>query len=107
MQNLDFDNMNINELAVALKLDQEEEELLASIENNDWVSVSNLDQEIQRFQAIAIQKVARQKIEFQISGQDADHIYGLANQLGKSVSGFAQEIIHKYLQGELIFSMIS
>ena len=36
MQNLDFDNMNINELAVALKLDQEEEELLASIENNDW-----------------------------------------------------------------------
>jgi len=73
MQNLDFDNMNINELAVALKLDQEEQELLASIENDDWVSVAN-----------------------------ADRIYGLANQLGKSVSGFAQEIIHKYLQGELI-----
>jgi hypothetical protein len=46
--------------------------------------------------------VARQKIEFQISGQDADRIYGLANQVGKSVSGFAQEIIHKYLQGELV-----
>jgi len=102
MQNLDFDNMNINELAVALKLDQEEQELLASIENDDWVSVANVDQEIQRFQAIAIQQVARQKIEFQISGQDADRIYGLANQLGKSVSGFAQEIIHKYLQGELV-----
>jgi len=95
MQNLDFDNMNINELAVALKLDQEEQELLVSIENDDWVSVANVDQEIQRFQAIAIQQVARQKIEFQISGQDADRIHGLANQLGKSVSGFAQEIIHK------------
>ncbi len=75
---------------------------MTSIENDDWVSVANVDQEIQRFQAIAIEQVARQKIEFQISGQDADRIYGLANQLGKSVSSFAQEIIHKYLHGELI-----
>ena len=43
MQNLDFDNMNINELTAALKLDKEEKKLLASIENDDWVSVANAD----------------------------------------------------------------
>ena len=37
-----------------------------------------------------------------MSTQDADKIYSLANQLGISVSNFVQDIVHRYLQGELV-----
>lgn len=50
---------------------------------------------------MARNQIARQRIEVQMSMQDTDKIYDLANQHGQSVSSFAQDIIHKYLGGEL------
>ena len=94
-ENLTIDVINLN-------LDQEEQNLLESIENDDWVSIPNVKSEIQRFQEIAKQQIEMQKLELQISKQDSDRIYNLANQLGLSVTNFAQDIIHKYLQGELV-----
>jgi predicted DNA binding CopG/RHH family protein len=94
-ENLIADVINLN-------LDQEEQNLLESIENDDWMSIFNVKSEIQRFQEIAKQQVEMQKLELQISKQDSDRIYNLANRLGLSVTNFAQDIIHKYLQGELV-----
>ncbi|NUN64297.1 hypothetical protein HCU40_05940 [Pseudanabaena biceps] len=94
-ENLTADVINLN-------LDQEEQNLLESIENDDWVSIPNVKSEMQRFQEIAKQQVEMQKLELQISKQDSDRIYNLANRLGLSVTNFAQDIIHKYLQGELV-----
>jgi predicted DNA binding CopG/RHH family protein len=94
-ENLIADIINLN-------LDQEEQNLLESIENDDWMSIPNVKSEIQRFQEIAKQQVEMQKLELQISKQDSDRIYNLANRLGLSVTNFAQDIIHKYLQGELV-----
>ena len=102
MNSLNFDNMNIDELTISLQLDQEERDLLESIENDEWVSILDEKEEIKRLQEMAISQMARQKIEVQMSIQDTDKIYGLANQLGKSVSSFAQDILHKYLKGELV-----
>jgi predicted DNA binding CopG/RHH family protein len=83
-------------------LDLEEQELLESIENEEWMSISNRQEELSRFQNIAKQQILKQKIELEVSIQDSDKIYILANQLGISVSSFVQDIIHKYLQGELV-----
>ncbi len=94
-ENLTADVINLN-------LDQEEQNLLESIENDDWVSIPKVKSEIQKFQEIAKQQVEMQKLELQISKQDSDRIYNLANRLGLSVTNFAQDIIHKYLQGELV-----
>lgn len=94
-ENLTADVINLN-------LDQEEQNLLESIENDDWVSIPNVKSDIQRFQEIAKQQIEMQKLELQISKQDSDKIYNLANRLGLSVTNFAQDIIHKYLQGELV-----
>ncbi len=94
-ENLIADIINLN-------LEQEEQNLLESIENDDWMSIPNVKSEIQRFQEIAKQQVEMQKLELQISKQDSDRIYNLANRLGLSVTNFAQDIIHKYLQGELV-----
>lgn len=102
MQNLNFDNMNTEKINAVLNLDQYEQELLESIENEDWVSISDSKSEIKRFQDIAQRQISIQRIELQMSIQDSDKIYSLANQHGLSMSSFAQNIIHKYLNGELI-----
>ena len=102
MQNLDFDSMTTEKINSVMNLDKDEQELLDSIENDDWVSIPDSKLEIQRFQDIAKHQISIQKIEFQMSLQDSDKIYMLANQLGLSVSNFAENIIHKYLKGELV-----
>lgn len=53
MNNLDFDRMTIDELTGTLELDQEERELLASIENDEWVSIPNEKEEMKRLQEMA------------------------------------------------------
>jgi predicted DNA binding CopG/RHH family protein len=102
MQNLDFDSMTTEKINSVMNLDKDEQELLDSIENDDWVSVPDSKLEIKRFQDIAKRQISMQKIELQVSIQDSDKIYNLANQLGLSVSNFAESIIHKYLKGELV-----
>lgn len=102
MQNLDFDSMTTEKINSVMNLDKDEQELLDSIENDDWVSIPDSKLEIKRFQDIAKRQVSIQKIELQMSLQDSDKIYNLANQLGLSMSNFAEDIIHKYLKGELV-----
>ena len=102
MNNLDFDNMTIDQLTVALDLDEEERELLASIENDEWVSIPNEKEEIIRLRQMAIADLSRQRIEVNLSLQDTNEIYNLAGQLGISVSAVVQEVMHRYLVGELI-----
>jgi|GEM_PF-1106126 len=102
MQNPDFDSMTTENIKALMNLDKDEQELLDSIENDDWESISDSKLEIQRFQEIAKRQISMQKIELQVSLQDSDKIYSLANQLGLSVSNFAEDIIHKYLKGELV-----
>lgn len=55
--------MTDEEFVAALKLNEEERALLESIESGEWVSVPNVEQEIQRLQAMAREQIARQKIE--------------------------------------------
>jgi predicted DNA binding CopG/RHH family protein len=102
MNNLDFDNMTIDQLTVALDLDEEERELLESIENDEWVSIPNEKEEIIRLHQMAIADRFTQKIEVNLSMQDTNEIYDLAEQLGISVSAVVQEVMHKYLEGEFI-----
>ncbi|MEB3120506.1 MAG: hypothetical protein VKL41_04720 [Snowella sp.] len=110
MQHLDYDSMTDEEFIAALKLDEEERALLDSIESGEWISVPNVEQdveqdveqEIQRLQAMAREQIARQKIEVNLSMQDTNKIYDLAEQFQKPVANLAQEIIHRYLGGELV-----
>lgn len=102
MNSLDYDSMTDEEFVAALTLNEEERALLESIESGEWVSVPNVEQEIQRLQAMAREQIARQKIEVNLSMQDTNKIYDLAEQFQKPVANLAQEIIHRYLGGELV-----
>ncbi len=66
------------------------------------LSISNEKEEISRLRQMAIADRCRQMIEVNLSMQDTNEIYDLAEQLGISVSTIAQEVMHKYLRGELI-----
>jgi hypothetical protein len=59
--------MTFDEVAVALHLDDEERALMESIENDQWFGITNIKEEIKRYQDIARAQIARQKIEINLS----------------------------------------
>ena len=83
-------------------LNPEEKELLASVEKGEWESVENISQEIKRYQNYARHQINQQKVELILSVEDSQKMQKLSQQLGKSITNLSQEILHKYLHGELI-----
>ena len=61
MQNLDFDSMTTEKINNVMNLEKDEQELVDSIENDDWASIPNSKLEIQGFQDIAKHQVSMQK----------------------------------------------
>jgi hypothetical protein len=83
-------------------LNPEEKELLESVEKGEWKSVENISQEIKRYQNYAKHQINQQKVELTLSIEDSQKMQKLSQQLGKSITNLSQEILHKYLHGELI-----
>jgi hypothetical protein len=83
-------------------LNPEEKELLTSVEKGEWESVENISQEIKRYQNYARHQINQQKVELTLSVEDSQKMQKLSQQLGKSITNLSQEILHKYLHGELI-----
>jgi hypothetical protein len=83
-------------------LNPEEKELLASVEKGEWESVENISQEIKRYQNYARHQINQQKVELTLSIEDSQKMQKLSQQLDKSIANLSQEILHKYLHGELI-----
>jgi predicted DNA binding CopG/RHH family protein len=82
-------------------LNQEEKELLNSVENNEWQSISKVEEAKILYQSYAKEYLER-SIKVVLSKEDEQKLSDLANQLGKSASSLTEEIVHKYLQGLLV-----
>jgi hypothetical protein len=102
LSNADWDTMTDEEFATAWKLDDEEHELLRSLENGEWVSVPNFEERKRELQEMAAAQLACQTLEVNLSPQDADKISVLAKQSKIPVAVLAQQIIQRYLGGELV-----
>ena len=61
IQNLDFDNMTTEKINNVMNSEKDEQELVNSIENDNWVSIPDSKLEIKRFQDIAKRQVSIQK----------------------------------------------
>lgn len=83
-------------------LDPEEEELLQSVENEEWKEIENFAGEKQRYAEIARYQIDRMEIERLLSAEDRQKIAELARELDRSVPNVARDILHKYLTGELV-----
>ncbi|GFE71979.1 hypothetical protein [Chroococcus sp. FPU101] len=82
--------------------EQDEKDLLASVENEEWISVENFSEEKERYQADAQHQIVYQGIKSLLSPEDRQKIEELANQLNQSIPSVTRDILHKYLQGELV-----
>lgn len=83
-------------------LNKEEKDLLNSVENEEWQSIDNVSEEIKRYQNYVKHQINEKRIEIILSVEDNQKIQELANKLGQTIPNLTQEILHKYLQGELI-----
>lgn len=82
-------------------LNQEEKDLLNSVENEEWHSIKKVEEAKNIYQIYA-KEYLEKSIKVVLSREDEQKLSDLANQLGKSASSLTEEILHKYLQGLLV-----
>jgi predicted DNA binding CopG/RHH family protein len=85
------------------KLDSEELELLESLENDEWQSVKDLDQEIRGHQKIAKNTMKKDKrINIRVSSKELEMLKTTAVELGLPYQTLVSSILHQYVTGRLV-----
>jgi len=84
-------------------LDQEERELMDSIENNEWKSVENLQSETAKYSKVAKATLNKNKrINIRISERDFEMVQRKAIEEGIPYQTLISSLIHKYLSGKIV-----
>jgi len=85
------------------KLDTEEQELINSLENDEWKSVPNLKDEIKLHQEIAKNTLKKNKrINIRLSLNDLEALKTQAVELGLPYQTLVSSILHQYASGRLV-----
>jgi predicted DNA binding CopG/RHH family protein len=83
-------------------IDDEEKELMASIENDEWMPVKNMAPEKEKAVIAARNTLKKDKrINLRLSQKDYHQIQIKAIEEGIPYQTFISSIIHKYLNGSL------
>lgn len=83
-----------------VKLDEEEKELLESVERGEWKSVNNLAQEIARTKKIAANTLRKNsRITLRISSGDLSQLKQQAAYKGLPYQTFIASVLHEYAAG--------
>ena len=85
------------------KLDSDEQEILDSIERDEWRSTDNLESEIQRYQDYARATFKKDcLINIRLSMKDLETLQIIALEEGIPYKTLITSILHKYASGRLI-----
>ncbi len=80
-----------------------EEEILASFERDEWHSVPNLSQEIERYAAYAEASLTKDKrVNIRISSRDLEDIQARAAEEGIPYQTLMASVLHKFVTGRLV-----
>ena len=80
-----------------------EEFIKESLENNEWQSVENIDEQIKEHQKIAKNTMKKDKrINIRISSKDLEMIKTTAVELGLPYQTLVSSILHQYVTGKLV-----
>ena len=80
-----------------------EEEILASFESEEWRSVSNLSQEIERYAAYAEASLTKDKrVNIRISSRDLEDLQARAAEEGIPYQTLMASVLHKFVTGRLV-----
>jgi predicted DNA binding CopG/RHH family protein len=83
--------------------DEEEKELMESIENENWVSVDNIDQEIRKAKQVARATFKKsERMNIRMSPKDLEDLKVRALQEGMPYQTLVSSVIRKYLSGRLV-----
>ena len=82
------------------KLDEEEAELLASVEAGEWRTVPNFEQEKKKYQEIAAATFKKdRRVNIRISSKDLIGLQKRALEEGIPYQTLISSILHKYVSG--------
>ncbi len=88
---------------VDYKLDNEELELLKSLENGEWQSIKNLEQELKKHKQIAKNSMKKDKrINIRLSSKDLELLKTTAIERGLPYQTLVSSILHQYVTGRLV-----
>jgi len=86
-----------------VKLDAEEQELLASVERGEWKSVKNLTQEMALAKKIAANTLRKNaRITLRISDNDLAQLKQKAAYKGLPYQTFIASVLHEYAAGHFV-----
>lgn len=80
-----------------IKLTPEEQNLLASVENDEWLSVLNLKQEVKRYQGYARAQLELQEIKIELPIQDLQFLQALAHQSDTSIQIVIANLVNQFI----------
>ena len=81
-----------------MPLDAEEQAILESVENDEWQSVPNVAQEVQRYQHYAQAQVnALEMVSIELPASDLQSLQNLAQVSGTSVSLLIASVVHQFV----------
>ncbi len=85
-----------------MKLDKEEQALLNSIENKEWMRIKNFESESKKLQQTAIKTLRKdQRISIRLAKYDLDGLKMKAVDEGIPYQTIIASLIHKYITGRI------
>ena len=85
------------------KLNQEEQDLLASVESGQWQSVNHVADEIKQHQIIAKNTLKKDsRINIRLSSRDLEALKINAVELGLPYQTLVSSVLHQYVTGRLV-----
>ena len=85
-----------------MPIDQEEKDLMESIESDEWQSIKNIDQEKEKAIMAARNTLKKEKrINLRLTQKDYHQIQIKAIEEGIPYQTLISSVIHKYLNGSL------
>jgi len=88
-------------------LDDEENELLQSLETGEWESVDNLKIEISQHKEVAKNTLRKDKrINIRLSSNDLESLKTNAVEMGLPYQTLVSSVLHQYVTGRLVQRVI-
>jgi predicted DNA binding CopG/RHH family protein len=86
-----------------LRLDDEERDVLASFERDEWQSTPDLEKELEYYRAYAAATLERDRsVSVRLAADDLQQLERQAQATGMSREALIAQIVHRYMAGELM-----
>ena len=85
-----------------MKIDKEEQALLQSLDSGEWISIDDLNGEIEQHRIAAKNTLKKdQRINIRLSSNDLEALKTSAVELGLPYQTLVSSVLHQYVAGSL------